>query len=177
MPRREEKKMHPHMMRWWSRHARHGYGFAGCGSGTSHGEWHGGAREPDAWQTFFSFGMDGGDLGGGSFGVRRPLRFLAHKLELDEEQVTALAAILDELKIERAQAEVDGRRATAAFADAVAGDTLDGERLGEGGATRVRSAERLRDAVGRALGRIHAVLRPEQRRRLAYLIRTGVLRV
>ena len=34
--------------------------------------------------------------------MRRPLRFLAHKLDLDEKQVTELARILDELKIERA---------------------------------------------------------------------------
>ena len=38
------------------------------------------------------------DPGGGSFGVRRPLRFLAYKLGLSEEQVVALARILDELK-------------------------------------------------------------------------------
>jgi hypothetical protein len=29
---------------------------------------------------------DDGDFGGGAFGVRRPLRFLAFKLELREEQ-------------------------------------------------------------------------------------------
>jgi len=39
----------------------------------------------------------------------------------------------------------------------------------------VRSAERLRDVLVQSLGRIHAVLRPEQRARLAYLIRTGTL--
>ena len=35
------------------------------------------------------------------FGVRRPLRFLAHKLDLDEKQITALMRILDEVKTER----------------------------------------------------------------------------
>ena len=59
------------------------------------------------------------DEGAGAFGVRRPLRFLAHKLDLDEKQVTALARILDELKTERAQAAVDDRRSLAEFADAV----------------------------------------------------------
>jgi len=52
-------------------------------------------------------GPDDGDqegFGGGAFGVRRPLRFLAYKLELDERQVSELARILDELKTERAQA-------------------------------------------------------------------------
>jgi Spy/CpxP family protein refolding chaperone len=114
---------------------------------------------------------------GGGFGVRRPLRFLAHKLDLDRRQVTELARILNDLKTERAQAEVDNRRALAAFADAVAGDAFDAARAGEAGELRVRSAERLRDAVAKALQQIHALLNPDQRGRLAYLIRTGTLLV
>ena len=42
---------------------------------------------------------------------------------------------------------------------------------------RVGSAGRLRDAVLKALREIHAVLNPDQRLRLAYLIRTGTLAV
>jgi Spy/CpxP family protein refolding chaperone len=107
--------------------------------------------------------------------VRRPLRFLAYKLELDEKQVSELARILNELKTERAQAEVDRRRTVAAFADAVAGEAFDGGKAEEGGGLRVQSAERLRAAVVKALQQIHAVLDPDQRTRLAYLIRTGTL--
>jgi Spy/CpxP family protein refolding chaperone len=116
--------------------------------------------------------MEGFDEG---FGVRRPLRFLAHRLDLDERQVAELARILDELKTDRAQAEVDRRRTVAAFADALGGDAFDAAKAAEGGELRVQSAGRLRDAVLKALGRIHAVLNPEQRVRLAYLIRTGTL--
>jgi Spy/CpxP family protein refolding chaperone len=112
---------------------------------------------------------------GGGFGVRRPLRFLAHKLDLDERQVAELARILDELKTERAQAEVDRRRTLTAFADSLAGEAFDAARAGEGGELRVKSAERLREAVLKALQRIHAILNPDQRGRLAYLIRTGTL--
>jgi Spy/CpxP family protein refolding chaperone len=119
--------------------------------------------------------MDDDALGG--FGVRRPLRFLAHKLDLDDRQVTELARIMDELKTERAQAEVDRRRTLSAFADALTADAFDAAKAGEGGELRVKSAERLRDAVLAALGRIHAVLNPDQRARLAYLIRTGTLAV
>jgi Spy/CpxP family protein refolding chaperone len=115
-----------------------------------------------------------GDEGGG-FGVRRPLRFLAHRLELDEQQTAELARILDEMKTERAQVAVDERRATSAFADAVSGESLDAAKLGEAAASRVRSAERLRDAVVTALGRIHALLDAEQRKQLAFLIRTGAV--
>ena len=111
----------------------------------------------------------------GAFGVRRPLRFLAHKLDLTEAQVPELARILDELKTERAQAEVDNRRTVTAFADAVESGTFNEARSREGGDMRVKSAERLRDAVTLALSRIHAMLEDDQRKRLSYLIRTGVV--
>ena len=112
---------------------------------------------------------------GGGLGVRRPLRFLAWKLDLDEKQVGELAKILETLKTERAQAEVDGRRTLSAFADALAADTFDETSAREAGKLRVASAERLREAVVTALARIHAMLEADQRERLAYLIRTGTL--
>lgn len=120
-------------------------------------------------------GEHDGDFGGGSFGVRRPLRFLAYKLELDEKQVAELARFLNELKTERAQAEVDHRRSIAGFADAISAEAFDETAVGSVAAERVKSAERLRDAVVKALGRIHALLSPEQRGKFAYLIRTGAL--
>lgn len=127
------------------------------------------------------FGGHGGggddDVGGGSFGVRRPLRFLAFKLELDDRQVTELASILDELKTERAQTAVDHRRTTSALADAVAAESFDENKAKEATGERVKSAERVQAAVARALGRIHAVLEPEQRAKLAYLLRTGALAI
>jgi Spy/CpxP family protein refolding chaperone len=116
---------------------------------------------------------------GDGFGVRRPLRFLAHKLahklDLDDRQITALARILDELRTERAQAEVDRRRTLSAFADSLSGDTFDAAKAAEGGDLRLQSAERVRQAVHKALGQIHAVLSPEQRAKLGYLIRTGTI--
>lgn len=120
-------------------------------------------------------GEDAGGFGGGPFGVRRPLRFLAVKLGLSEAQVKEMARILDELKTERAQSEVDRRRTLAAFADAVSGATFDDARAGEGADLRVRDAQRLRDAVLNALRRIHALLDAAQREQLAYMIRTGTL--
>ena len=109
------------------------------------------------------------------FGVRRPLRFLAYKLELDDRQVADLARILDELKTERAQAAVDDRRSLAEFADALGGELFDAAKAGAAGDRRADSARRLRDAVVRSLQQIHAILNPDQRAKLAYLIRTGVL--
>ena len=165
--------MYPGMMHWWRSHHRgERHAFRGCDPmGRTHHDHESRRRH------FHASGGDYDDLGPAAFGVRRPLRFLAFKLDLDEAQVTELAAILNDLKTERAQAEVDGRRAVSAFADAVAGDSFDDQRAAEGGSTRVRAAEHLREAVQKALGRIHALLRPEQRQKLAYLIRTGTLRL
>lgn len=117
----------------------------------------------------------GRGFGEEGFGVRRPLRFLAYKLELDDRQVAELARILDELKTERAQAAVDDRRSLAEFADALGGESFDAAKAGAAGDRRADSARRLRDAVVRSLQQIHAILNPDQRAKLAYLIRTGVL--
>ena len=166
--------MYPGMMHWWKVHQRGSdcHAFAGCGSMEDDRF----RRHERAWRGLHA-AHDPGDLGAGAFGVRRPLRFLAYKLGLDERQVAELARILNELKTERAQAEVDGRRAMAGLADAVAAASFDAQAAADAAAVRVRSAERLRDAVTKALGELHAVLDPEQRARLAYLIRTGRLQV
>lgn len=172
--------MHPAMVSWWR--ARH----AGCGGeqavscgpgpgphgghGRPGGDWGGGGSNDGG-----GGGGDGDGFGAGAFGVRRPLRFLAYKLELDDRQVAELARILDELKTERAQGEVDRRRTLSAFADAVGSDTFDHAKVKEAANLRVATAERLRDAVSQALLRIHGLLDTEQRERLAYLIRTGAL--
>jgi Spy/CpxP family protein refolding chaperone len=114
---------------------------------------------------------------GQGFGVRRPLRFMAHKLELREEQVAELAAILDELKTERAQAAVDHRRSVGVFADALGGAAFDEPGATAAADARVKSAERLRDAVVRALKRTHAMLDADQRKQLSYLLRSGQLTI
>jgi Spy/CpxP family protein refolding chaperone len=116
-------------------------------------------------------------FGGGGFGVRRPLRFLAFKLGLDESQVAELAKILDELKTERAQAAVDDRRAITAIAEAVSADSFDDAKAKSAASVRVKSSENLQNSVNRAMSRIHAILNPDQRAKLAYLIRTGALLV
>jgi Spy/CpxP family protein refolding chaperone len=100
---------------------------------------------------------------------------LAYKLDLDPDQVNELARILNELKTERAQAEVDERRTVAAFADALAAAPFAAEKANEGASLRVKSTERLQQALVKALQQIHALLDAEQRTKLAYLIRTGVI--
>lgn len=158
---------------WKRRHCGESRVEAGGGPG-EYGPW----REA-GWEYRAAPEEDAGafGFGGGVFGVRRPLRFLAYKLGLEDAQVAELARILDEIKTERAQAAVDHRRALSAFADAISGETFDPAKADAAAGTRVQSAERLRAAVVAALGRLHALLRPEQRARLAYLIRTGTLTI
>jgi Spy/CpxP family protein refolding chaperone len=188
--------MYPGMMGWWKHAHRHGgrgergecghEAQAECGPGPDGREGHcgpgfgpGGGPDFRGWGNRWGAfaGPHGHDHDGpfGGFGVRRPLRFLAYKLELEETQVEELASILNDLKTERAQGEVDHRRSTAGLADAMSGETLDDAKLAAATSDRVKSAERLRDAVVKAIGRIHKMLTPEQRGRFAYLIRTGAL--
>src|SRR5215831_16886426 len=87
-------------------HGRHH--FWGCGS-SGEGRWEGGWQ----WEA------------AGAFGVRRPLRFLALRLGLDETQAREVARILDEVKTERAQAAVDHRRMSGALADVLSADAFD----------------------------------------------------
>lgn len=163
--------MHP--LAYWHARRREACGEgAGCGPHGG-GPWQGGRHGPGS-----HFGGGGGDdFGGGSFGVRRPLRFLAYKLELEDEQVTELAAILADLKTERAQAAVDERRTTSAIADVIAADSFDDAKAKAATGDRVKSAERVEAAVAKALGRLHVLLKPEQRAKLAYLLRTGALSI
>jgi Spy/CpxP family protein refolding chaperone len=156
------------MVHLWKhgRHGTHRGAYAGCGSvardeGRPRYE-----SGPEEFQAAF---------GGGAFGVRRPLRFLAFRLELDESQVAELAKILDELKTERAQAAVDDRRALTAYAEAVGAESFDEAKSKAAVSLRVKSSENLQNAVNRAMSRIHAILNPDQRAKLAHLIRTGAL--
>jgi Spy/CpxP family protein refolding chaperone len=161
--------MRPAMVHWW-KHGRHGShcgAYAGFAPGVSF-------ERPDPRGAGEEFQAA---FGGGGFGVRRPLRFLAFKLGLDDTQVAELAKILDELKTERAQAAVDDRRAITTIAEAVSAESFDEAKAKAAASLRVKSAEKLQESVSRAMSRIHAILNPEQREKLAYLIRTGALTV
>lgn len=115
--------------------------------------------------------------GWSGFGVRRPLRFMARQLDLSEEQVERLAAILDDLKTQRAQAKVDNRKTIGVFADAFLGDDFDRARVEEACNARVESERLVEQAVARALERTFEVLTKEQRKRLAYLLRSESLTI
>ena len=147
--------------------------------GFFHRRWAGAYCGNPRWtKAYAEMSMPEGEFGGGaSFGVRRPLRFLAWKLELDDKQVAQVAKVLADIKTERAQADVDARRAAAMLADLAGAADFDQARAKEAADLKVRSAERVQGAVVTMLSRLHAALSPEQREKLAYLIRTGTLQL
>ena len=116
-------------------------------------------------------------LGSAGLGVRRPLRFLSWKLDLTNEQIAAVARILERLKIERAQAEVEQRRSAAAIADALEGESFDSAAASVATDHRADAARAVQKAVAGALAELHAALEPDQRRRLAMLIRTRAISI
>lgn len=107
--------------------------------------------------------------------MRRPLRFLAHKLALDDRQTRELAEILADLKTERAAAEVELQRAQKRYADSVKGDSFDAEGAKRAGEQVVHAHTARQNAVHETLGKLHALLDGEQRGILSMLVRTGPL--
>lgn len=159
---------------WYARH--HG----GCGTfepafaWASHGrDRHADDDSPRGAELHFSVG--GNDEEGAGLGVRRPLRFLAWRLDLTPDQLANAARILERLKIERAQAAVDQRRSAADLADAVESEAFNNAQADAATETRVTAALAVQRAVAKALGELHGILEPDQRRKLAMLIRTRAI--
>lgn len=180
--------MHPGFWGWLRRQHEHYHASGGCGG--DHAEagscrpGEGGPAERHGWGRGWRHsghhgggGHPGSDEHGGGFGVRRPLRFLAHKLELSDDQVASFAAILDRLKTERAQADVDQRRRTASLAEAFESASFDTTKVDAANEEQAKSAERLRASIKLALEQMHALLEAEQRKKFAYFLRAGILAI
>lgn len=171
--------MHPGFWAWWRRQAEAAAegGWSGCAVGVPHPGFRSGrgcgSGEPAGQRWHMSQSLEEG----GGFGVRRPLRFLAHKLELNDEQVTRLAAILSTLKTERAQSEVDARRRTASLAEAFEASSFDAAKVEAAAAQQLESAARLQSSVKVALSEMHALFDEAQRKKFAYLLRAGALSI
>ncbi|MFT4625681.1 MAG: Spy/CpxP family protein refolding chaperone [Myxococcota bacterium] len=111
----------------------------------------------------------------GRGGPRRPLRFLARRLGLAPEQLATVSSLFEDLRTERAQADVDRRRANKLVSEAFAAATFDTAKAEQAAADRAASAGRLQTARLTALGDLHAALTPEQRAKLAVMLRSGPL--
>jgi len=171
--------MHRH--HFWYARRRGGCGefepaFAWAGHGRGRGRERSEADEgPRAAELHFSVGGGSDDDPGAGLGVRRPLRYLAWKLDLTADQLEGAARTLERLKIERAQAAVDQRRSAADLADAIEHEVFDNAQADAATEKRVTAALAVQRAVAKALAELHGILEPDQRRRLAMLIRTRAI--
>ncbi len=110
---------------------------------------------------------------GPTFGVRRPLRHLAWKLNLNETQVRDVVDVLDRLKTAYNQARLDQDRSTSEVAAVFTTTQFNSERVGAALATRTRATEALNQELLSAVQRIFELLNEEQRHEFAYLLRSG----
>ncbi len=168
--------MHPAFIWYWKR--RHG-GDVWCGTHAGAGEWDPRTREGrDGPGERFHFSRHHDPtFGGRGLGVRRPLRFLSYRLDLSERQVSEVGKILEGLKIERAQAEVDLRRAASDLADALESADFGRSSSDSASSRRMEAARRVQDAVSKALEQLHELLDVEQREELARLVRSGAIQI
>ena len=110
---------------------------------------------------------------GPMFGVRRPLRHLAWKLNLSEAQVRLLVDVLDKLKTGYAQARLDQDRSTSAVAAVFSAAEFDNDNVSAALNTRTRANETLNQELLAAVRAIFELLNAQQRLEFAYLLRSG----
>jgi Spy/CpxP family protein refolding chaperone len=108
-------------------------------------------------------------------GPRRPLRLLARRLGLEGDQLATVAGILEDQRIEQAQAKVDRRRAAKLHAESLTGETFDASKAEAAGAQVIEAVTRVQRARAEALAALHATLAPEQRAQLGVMLRSGLL--
>ncbi len=163
--------------RWHARHFDPAFAGANCGASSDRSQRWSEAAGRRAQRFAHRRFEEDETISSAGLGVRRPLRFLAFKLDLDDEQTAQLARILERLKLERAQAALDLRRAAADLADALEATEFTRVKVDSAGALRTAAASRVEKAVATALQELHALLEPEQRARLAEFVRAGVIRI
>lgn len=110
---------------------------------------------------------------GPTFGVRRPSRHLAWKLNLSDAQIRDVVDVLDRLKTAYNQARLDQDRSTSEVAAAFTGAEFDADRVTAALANRTRATEVLNADLLAATRRIFELLNEDQRREFAYLLRSG----
>ena len=132
-------------------------------SGAARGD---GARQP-LRQSMFSWS------GGPIFGMRRPLRHLAWKLNLTDAQIRDVVDVLDKMKTAYNQARLDRDRSTSEIAAVFSAAAFDAERAGSALSMRTRATDALNQELLAAMRRIFELLNEDQRRDFAYLLRSG----
>jgi hypothetical protein len=110
---------------------------------------------------------------GSNFGVRRPLRHLSHRLDLDDSQVRRMASVLNQLKTEREQASIDEKRSIAAIADLLSDGTPTLDECRETLSGRIATAKNLNEETAKAIVAISDLLDDDQRMEFTNLLLTG----
>lgn len=145
--------------RWGGRCGGRG-GWGGGGPGLGDDPWSGGPGGP-------------GSRWGGGFFRQQVLRHLSVRLGATPGQEKVIASAADEV-FEAGRAAHDAMRATKKdLADVFAGPAFDESLLGDVFSRQDDAIRNLRLAVSGALGKVHEVLEPEQRARLAELLARG----
>ncbi len=113
----------------------------------------------------------------GSFGVRRPLRYLSYHLDLDESQRRRLAASLERIKLEREQSKLNRKRTDTTLAEAFLRVETSVDDLAAALAPNAEAELAMQKVIAKELFEIANVLDTDQREEFAHLLRTGVLRL
>lgn len=111
--------------------------------------------------------------GSSGFGVRRPLRYLAQRLDLDDSQTRRMASVLNQLKTEKEQAALDEKRSVAAIAELLTRETPTLEQCRETLVGRLDSARQLNEETAKAIVTISDILDDDQREEFTNLLLTG----
>ena len=110
---------------------------------------------------------------GPTFGMRRPLRHLAWKLNLNETQLRDIVDVLDRLKTAYNQARLDQDRSTSEIAAAFSEPAFNGDRVSSALGMRTHASDVLNQELLSAVRRIFELLNEDQRQEFAYLLRSG----
>ena len=112
---------------------------------------------------------------GAHFGVRRPLRYLGYQLDLSENQMRRMASVLNAIKNERKQSELDEKRTLTAIADLMTDGTPTLEEFSEALQPRTESANQLQAEIASGLAQISDILDEDQRERFVGLLLSGAI--
>ena len=110
---------------------------------------------------------------GSDFGVRRPLRYLSHRLDLDDSQVRRMASVLNQLKTAREQAALDEKRSIAALAELLADGTPTLEQCRQTLGSRLGTTKQLNEETAKGIVAISDLLDDDQREEFTNLLLTG----
>ena len=131
-----------------------GFAYSGCGGG----------------EGFRSWGRGGHRGGiGGSFW----LRALYARLDTTPGQEREIRAAIEELRDRAKDAKSGMLETRESLGKSIAGETFDDAALEAVSARVDATSEKMKDALSSALKRVHAVLDPKQRERLADLVSRG----